>query len=500
MPLLIAPRIARQAVHYAFRYRFPATVTQRTLHVTVSVQAKKRSKGVDVDEFGEGFGEVEEIGNHLWEETSPATAAETSTSPSDKSDIIDDTVGLPDRRKRFSAFKKITPSGKTTSTFRKYYRHITERLSDTLPVHQRQRLSPTYLRKLIAAARVDEDWVRVRTVVDQWQTRMKADQKGMEKALGNYYWILRRMAPAENHEEQEKSEVSVITTESDKDVLVDGGAGIPPDYRDIRNKTEWSMIETSATRMGRHRMMFNGYYDQLMSRLPTKDATLAPLKNVRHMINLSLHRGDLERVAEVLKRWRESMGRPYRKIGEEFIGRCMTLHETLVAINVLTNRADYGIDLQSLKQVHKLFHSIMQNTSLHPEESVEAAFKLAAMSSAMPWRHIMQDPVSSVLLISICHRASRSKYAQTSMEKGAQVLDELGAYIQASKDKLTHKDQKNIYRNLGFAQRPQAMELGSKEMKWRAMSIKAAQTFGKELGLDVGWLSIPEKPAVQPQA
>ncbi|KZO98682.1 hypothetical protein CALVIDRAFT_596764 [Calocera viscosa TUFC12733] len=479
----LIPRLTRQVcLRAATRcHVIPVVAGRRTLRITAIARAKQKDE--EFDPFADDGGSDDLFGS----------VGKPAEEPSESSLALGDIGEKPPKNKR--ARKPGKEADKTRKVFRKLYEYIAKILADDANPKEREEISPRHFRKLIQAARVDVDWVRTEQIIEKWRMVKARSEVDMEKLLMIDYWILRRNLPMDKPTGQVvEGEASEGAEEGDQIFQNISATKIEPASSESQKELKWELRETSGSFPGRQRILFHSYYDQLMTRIPSGQLLLAPKKNLLHMITIAKCQADLEKIVEVLKLWRRYMGKPDQTLTQHFITRCQKLLEPQIAVEVLSNHATYGMDLVNLKQVHEMFQAILQTTTLNPEASVSAAFELAKIASGMPWRHVMQDPLSSMLLISICHRASKSSRSQTSMEKGAQVLEELQIYLETRQkgQKAMEDKEKVLYHKLGFVNRPKGLELSEKEKKWREKSVEAARQFALDLGLDASWLVIPE--------
>ncbi|KZT51212.1 hypothetical protein CALCODRAFT_148100 [Calocera cornea HHB12733] len=461
----LLPRLARQVcLRGAASYRVGRVVVgKRMLHVTASASAKKKKdewaglEEGDEDEPDDLFGSV-------------VSAAKPSATQKAREAIISSEKPSKARQKKL----------RTLEAFNKAYNRLTGILTKKLAGGKGPNITPTQLRNLIRTARTEEDWVRTHKLIQDWKDSQHKSEVDLERSLVIYYWYMRRCMPREE---------GAATTE-------DGAVAASPEAtpQEPSEPIDPDLEETITTRIGRRRILFYSYYDQLTTRIPSGVRQLAPHDNVVNMIHMVKCRADLDKVLEVLKMWREHVTRPDAHIAKTFLDRCIAMHEPLLAVDVLAKRETYGLDLPSLKYTHHLFQSILRGTEKHPEESVSAAFKLGEITSGMPWRHVLQDPLSSMMLIHICHRATENN-APTSMENGAQVLNELQALKMLEKGSgwAAQGEDRKLYQRLGFVKRPRLLDLSNKEMEWRAKSVHIARQFALDLGMDASWLVIPEQ-------
>ncbi|OCH91122.1 hypothetical protein OBBRIDRAFT_812332 [Obba rivulosa] len=106
----------------------------------------------------------------------------------------------------------------------------------------------------------------------------------------------------------------------------------------------------------------------------------------------------MEQVAELLPRWRDSGRRFSPEDAEAFVRRCEELDCPKLALQVFGNHPKYAMDLSSVKAARHLLHA------LHQKYPLEDTMLLVALWNVYKLPPIASDLVSCALLMSTCFK------------------------------------------------------------------------------------------------
>lgn len=120
----------------------------------------------------------------------------------------------------------------------------------------------------------------------------------------------------------------------------------------------------------------------------------------QHLFGLAMTKEQLEQVAEVFPKWRESRREWKPKMVMAFIRRCEELHCPDLALKVFSDHPKYGVDLVDPKAARQLLHS------LHVEHPLEKSITLSALYGIYKLPAISNDLVACAMLTSACFKAA----------------------------------------------------------------------------------------------
>jgi len=169
-------------------------------------------------------------------------------------------------------------------------------------------------------------------------------------------------------------------------------------------------FDTFTTASGRgkltpeeRRSRFNALYSFVSQRVGSQPVlkTPEPRKSAWiHLFGLAATKEQMEQLVELLPQWRAA-GRGFSpRIAEAFVYRCEQLQCPLLALQVFSNRQQYGLDLSTLTAARQLLHS------LHLAHSLPDIITLTALFKVYNLPPISTDLISCAMLTSACFKHS----------------------------------------------------------------------------------------------
>ncbi|KAK7683066.1 hypothetical protein QCA50_013738 [Cerrena zonata] len=184
-----------------------------------------------------------------------------------------------------------------------------------------------------------------------------------------------------------------------------------------------------------------------------------------HLFSLATTKEQLESVAELFPKWRESR-RPWSTAHcEQFVRRCEELDCPQLALSVFGNHSKYGFDL-SEKAARQLLHS------LHMEHPLSETMTLIALYQVYKLPPVSNDLVASAMVASACFKAGTPE-----------ALTVAKALLPELEKLLKETDPKSMEYPTDWKERLQV-----KEKTWLTWSLNKIQTAMEKQDIPSGWL------------
>ncbi|KAI0629894.1 hypothetical protein C8Q77DRAFT_1065010 [Trametes polyzona] len=195
-----------------------------------------------------------------------------------------------------------------------------------------------------------------------------------------------------------------------------------------------------------------------------------PARQVRtsawhHLFSLATTPEQLERVAELLPKWRDARRTFRPATPEKFARRCAELHCPQLALKVFGDHSKYGLDL-TLEAARPLLHA------LHLEHPLQDTITLTALFGVYKLPPVSSDLVCSALVLTACfkHATEESLAVARALVPGLQsLLEKTDARAMALRDEDHGKP-------------------ADKEKRWLAWTLKKIERALQGQEMDVSWL------------
>ncbi|EIM87666.1 uncharacterized protein STEHIDRAFT_78748 [Stereum hirsutum FP-91666 SS1] len=189
-----------------------------------------------------------------------------------------------------------------------------------------------------------------------------------------------------------------------------------------------------------------------------------------HLLGNARSQEDLEKVAKQFMPWKDAGREIKPRVVDLFVLKCKQLGCTKFALDVFSNHATYGLDLDRTSGRH-LLHG------LHLQHDLSDSITLAALYDVFNLRGLSSDPVSCAMLTAACLReASRT-------EKRKDVRDDARLVGQALLPSLQRALTK--YKT---AEKLKGKRYSEKEISWLRWTLKKVEIGVVKAGWSSAWL------------
>ncbi|KAI0077608.1 hypothetical protein K474DRAFT_1661542 [Panus rudis PR-1116 ss-1] len=206
--------------------------------------------------------------------------------------------------------------------------------------------------------------------------------------------------------------------------------------------------------------------DRIGQKPAVRDALQVRKTEWQHLFGLATTKEQLERVAELFPKWRDSRREFTPRICEAFVRRCEELHCPQLALKVFSDHPKYGFDLSSPVAARRLLHS------LHVEHPLSDTITLTALYKVYNLPPISSDLVATAMLTSACFKAGTPE----SITVAKSLLPSLQKLLQETDPKAMEYPQ-------DWKERSR-----TKEKTWLTWSLNKIEKALKNQGEEFDWL------------